>query len=367
MTLILTVRNSEALEAGTEASYSVEGDMAVIGRSRNCDWNLPDASNVVSSRHCEIRRDGDSWLLKDISTNGTFLNDAAERLADEHRIAEGDLIRIGPYELVASFGEAKTQFMPRAGEPEPRPLRAPEPAGARARAGRRAERRTQVPDNVTVMWDSLADINKVDWARGGFGVERRGAGRGAGGTVDEIVRSLIEAAALAETEVERSPETVAKAGALLKRLVAGLLVMVEARARAKAQMGAEMTGLAARGQQPDQVRPLARSGAGAIADAAAARLHGGRQGGRGRLSRPAVAPGRDPEGDPRRAPRDARPLLARLGPPPRRDYAASWPSILPALPRRRALAQLRARICRGEEGIRRSLHGGVRQGIPQGL
>ncbi len=253
MTLILTVRNSEILEAGAEPSYTVEGDMAVIGRSRNCDWNLPDANNVVSSRHCEIRRDGDSWLLKDISTNGTFLNEADERLADEHRIAEGDLIRIGHYELLASFGEAKTQFIPApapaeaaapAPEQAPEPAREPEPAPADT-----AAEPGEVPDNVTVMWDSLADINKVDWARGGFGV-KDAAPAASGGTVDEIVRSLVEAAGLTETEVERSPETVAKAGALLKRLVAGLLVMVEARARAKAQMGAEMTGLQLEGNNP---------------------------------------------------------------------------------------------------------------------
>ena len=26
-----------------------------------------------------------------------------------------------------------------------------------------------MPENVTVMWNELADINKVDWARGGIG------------------------------------------------------------------------------------------------------------------------------------------------------------------------------------------------------
>src|SRR5207237_5283045 len=62
-------------------------------------------------------------------------------------------------------------------------------------------------------------------------------------TVDKLLSALLEAAAIADSQVEKSPETVQKAGSLLKRLVAGLLVMVEARARAKAQMGAEMTGL----------------------------------------------------------------------------------------------------------------------------
>ena len=265
MTLILTVRNQEALQEGMAPAFSAEADQMVLGRSRNCDWHLPDPGNVVSSRHCEIRRDGEAWLLKDISTNGTYLNDSAERAADEHRIADGDLIRIGPYEIVATFGEAKTQFAPSApaAEPEPpAPAPAPEPAPAPAPAPV-AEAAPpappappepepvaeNVPDQVTVMWDSLADINKVDWARGGFGVKDEPTAA-AGGSVDEIVNSLIEAAALSETDVARSPETVARAGALMKRLVAGLLVMVEARARAKAQMGAEMTGLQLEGNNP---------------------------------------------------------------------------------------------------------------------
>ena len=68
--------------------------------------------------------------------------------------------------------------------------------------------------------------------------------------MDELVQALVEASGLAETDVARSPELVGKAGSLLKRLVAGLLVMVEARARAKAQMGAEMTGLELDGNNP---------------------------------------------------------------------------------------------------------------------
>jgi len=257
MTLILTVRNADALEADMAAVFTVEADLVVLGRSRNCDWYLPDPGNVVSSRHCEVRRDGDAWLVRDTSTNGTYLNESADRLADEHRLAEGDLLRIGPYELVASFGEAKTQFAPApapqqpiaapaqtaAAAPPPAP---PEPPAPQAPAPPAPE---EVPDNVTVMWDSLADINKVDWARGGFGV-RDAAPAAGGASVDELVAVLVEAAGLAETDVARSPETVAKAGALLKRLVAGLLVMVEARARAKAQMGAEMTGLELEGNNP---------------------------------------------------------------------------------------------------------------------
>jgi predicted component of type VI protein secretion system len=232
MTLILTVQNAGTLPGAPMPPYRVDGDMIVIGRSRNCDWHLADPTNAISSRHCELRRDGEAWLLSDISTNGTYLNGAAERMAGEHRIAEGDLIRIGHYEILASLGEAKTVFAPMAKVPAP----APPPAEPEA-----------VPDNVTVMWDSLADINKVDWARGGFGIKDAAPDAA---NVDDLVAALIEAAQLTDSQVARSPELIAKAGALLRRLVAGLLVMVEARARAKAQMGAETTGLALEGNNP---------------------------------------------------------------------------------------------------------------------
>ena len=42
------------------------------------------------------------------------------------------------------------------------------------------------------MWDSLADINKVDWARGGFGV--KDAAPGWRRHVDDLVAALIDAA-----------------------------------------------------------------------------------------------------------------------------------------------------------------------------
>jgi predicted component of type VI protein secretion system len=236
MILILTVRNAEALQEGMAPQYLMDGTNAVLGRSRNCNWHLPDPENGISSRHCEIRREGDQYVLKDISTNGTFLNDAAERMAGERAIAPGDLIRVGRYELIASFEAEAAEVItaPAAAAAAPAPAEPP-------------------ADNVTVMWDSLADVNKVDWARGGFGVSDAEAAPVTGGdaaTVERLVAALLESAAVTASDVPRSPELLQKAGGLLKRLVAGLLVMVEARARAKAQMGAEMTGLRLEGNNP---------------------------------------------------------------------------------------------------------------------
>lgn len=240
MILILTLRNPETLKEGMAAQLMVDGPGAVIGRSRNCDWHLPDPQNGISSRHCELTRDGDAYILTDISTNGTYLNGAAERMSAPHRLAVGDVIRIGEYEIAAAY-EEEVMLAP---EPAPVPdATIPPPRGPAPPPA----------DNVTVMWDQVADVNKVDWARGGFGVADAATTpvtAADGATADALVAALLEAAGLAGAEVERSPELVQKAGALIKRLVSGLLVLVEARARAKAQMGAETTQLQLDGNNP---------------------------------------------------------------------------------------------------------------------
>ena len=191
MTLILTVRNSEALPKRHGPVF--------YGRRRHgrssaaraiATGTCPTPSNVVSSRHCEIRRDGDAWLLKDISTNGTFLNErrrAARRRAS-HRRGRPDPdrpLRAGRHASarrrrrpsIRALGHARPAARSEAPAPAPEPAPEPEPAPA-------AEALDEVPDNVTVMWDSLADINKVDWARGGFGVKDAAPGRRPARTVD---------------------------------------------------------------------------------------------------------------------------------------------------------------------------------------
>jgi type VI secretion system FHA domain protein len=120
----------------------------------------------------------------------------------------------------------------------------------------------------------------VDWARGGFGQPP------SSGSTDPLGLEQPAAAALpsapppdyapaysppipapqqgrpdfdrflAEAGLSRGdlksgePESLAMAGRLLRRLVAGLVVMLEARARAKKQMGAETTSLELHGNNP---------------------------------------------------------------------------------------------------------------------
>jgi len=127
------------------------------------------------------------------------------------------------------------------------------------------------------LWGQIAEGNVVDWARGGFGQPAAPAG-------DPLGLTPRAPAAALPPERPRAPEPVAapppaptsasdagmaaflaaagidpttgtppaggKAGALFRRLVAGLVVMVEARARAKAQLGAEATAYNPNGHNP---------------------------------------------------------------------------------------------------------------------
>ena len=108
MTLTLTIRNVDRLDNGMPAEFVLNRRGAVIGRAATCDWSLPDPRNYISSRHGEVTfRDG-FYYWKDVSTNGTFLNGAGERMGEPRRIEGGDLFLIGHYEVVAGLsGEAQ--------------------------------------------------------------------------------------------------------------------------------------------------------------------------------------------------------------------------------------------------------------------
>src|SRR5258706_9498088 len=56
---------------GRELVRRRDGDKIVLGRAADCD--LPVADSMASRRHCTIERRGDKWVLKDHSTNGTYV------------------------------------------------------------------------------------------------------------------------------------------------------------------------------------------------------------------------------------------------------------------------------------------------------
>lgn len=401
MTLTLTILNAgSGLDNGLPAELVLDRSGALIGRSPNCDWCLPDPRNHISSRHCEIRFEGDSYLLHDISMNGTFLNDQPDRMARPHRLADGDVVTIGQYRIRAGLrheagvargapqnggaashwdGWGRAPAAPPSapasgsagwGAPPVAPAKrdndswAPVGAGSRsasewtpapapAPAAAASTWDTPMPQQQSAsgwssaapdrppapapddIWGRLAEGNVVDWSRGGFGqpidvnpdplglrqrpteeslgvAARSFAAPSApaptpiGATAADshfamppvagpdpaaasvwpseasapvavaelpqaappvpqappqppaappvpdtaLVEAFLRAAGVDQRIAQRDPALVERAGRLFHRLVAGLVLMVEARARAKSQMGAESTAFEMGGNNP---------------------------------------------------------------------------------------------------------------------
>jgi type VI secretion system protein ImpI len=115
MALSLQLVNETTLPDGGPISFRITGKRGIdIGRDAHLDWTLPDPTRYISSKHCEIRyKDGGYWL-HDVSTNGTLLNGASQRMAAPHRLRTGDRFAVGHY-LVAVTVEGED------GAPEPGP------------------------------------------------------------------------------------------------------------------------------------------------------------------------------------------------------------------------------------------------------
>ncbi len=261
MTLILTVRNPERLGADAPREFRLDGNGAVIGRSSACDWSLPDPDKHISSRHCEVTFGDGAYVLKDLSTNGTFLNGASERMGGEHPIKSGDRFRVGPFELEAEIGAASETTVV-SSTPAPA-SQTPAPAAAAPSAPSPAETSAAEPAaepetvETTMFMDSSAfaemmDSNKMDWDRAGFGDAASPAVEvAADANAEQLIGAFAEATGIEREKLQGNPaDLIVRGGALLKRLAAGLVVMVEARARAKAQMGAEVTQLQLDGNNP---------------------------------------------------------------------------------------------------------------------
>jgi len=334
MTLLLIITALDRLDNGEAARLKLDRHGARIGRSPHMDWCLPDPRSYISSAHCEVEyRDG-AYLLVDRSTNGTFVNRSTSRMTAPHRIADGDVILVGHYEIEARLdrgqdaAEAGQQGAPAAawggwdnhgarepvGDPArwdqpppraaisgqgsvssawapPRMEPATQPASAWAAAQPQApppsawssEQAVQSTPAAVDVWGQLAATNEVDWARGfaapaapafpptpssspttapwgavvppptpaAAQVKARPPAPAPTPTAGGEWQAFLQGAGLRPEDFSGSPrEVLSSAGGLLRRLLGGMVVMMEARARAKAQLGAQNTSLEFDGNNP---------------------------------------------------------------------------------------------------------------------
>ena len=108
MALTLTIENQASLPDGGPLSVTLSGGRGLdIGRDQHLDWCLPDPSRAVSGRHCEVRFNDNAYWLRDISTNGTFVNGGAYRVQSPYRLQHGDRLEIGHYIIAVAIDEAE--------------------------------------------------------------------------------------------------------------------------------------------------------------------------------------------------------------------------------------------------------------------
>jgi type VI secretion system protein ImpI len=104
MGLKLAIENVTQLADGGPVSITVQGKRGLdIGRDQHLDWTLPDPNRFISGKHCEIRFEGDAFVLHDVSVNGTFINDSPNRMREPHRLRDKDRILIGQYIIMVSL------------------------------------------------------------------------------------------------------------------------------------------------------------------------------------------------------------------------------------------------------------------------
>ncbi len=126
MKLTLRIDNIDSLPDGGPISYSAEDRSFDVGRDPALDWSLPDPNRFISSRHLEFRFEQGSYMLYDVSTNGTFINGGSGRMKSPHRLEPGDRLQIGHFAVVVDLQVAERP----AAQPAPMPSMEPPPRAA---------------------------------------------------------------------------------------------------------------------------------------------------------------------------------------------------------------------------------------------
>ncbi|MGO4333912.1 FHA domain-containing protein [Labrys sp. KB_33_2] len=97
-------------ESGTRAGgqrWVLERGRRTLGRSVDCDWQVPDAGRTLSKHHCTILRDRDGYLLRDESANGTRVDGILVLEGETARLRHQSRLELGGQAFSVSVtGEA---------------------------------------------------------------------------------------------------------------------------------------------------------------------------------------------------------------------------------------------------------------------
>lgn len=85
----------------------VRGGEFSIGRGQDNQWVVADPERHLSKKHCRFVYGAGEWELQDLSTNGTFINQASESIGKgaAQKLRNGDRVKFGQYELEVIIDE----------------------------------------------------------------------------------------------------------------------------------------------------------------------------------------------------------------------------------------------------------------------
>lgn len=117
MALRLRVVGDQAARLGELSRFTFGVNGGRIGRALDNDWVLPDVERYVSARHAEIQYRSGQWILRDVSSNGTYVNGRPDPLGPgfPYALRNGDRLRIGEFRMVVEISGGN-DFPPDEGE-----------------------------------------------------------------------------------------------------------------------------------------------------------------------------------------------------------------------------------------------------------
>ncbi|MFX1765874.1 type VI secretion system-associated FHA domain protein TagH [Paraburkholderia sp. A1RI-2L] len=156
----LTVIEYAGEPVRTETSVMFHAPGGTIGRNADNQMVLPDETRQVSRLQALLQIDGEHCVLKNLSSVSVVeINDMPLEYTEEHALASGDAIRIGPYVLRAHDGEAGVEDVAQAAPPAPVERRIATPSRERESEGRaplNGNVKRNVKENAPIPTDPLA-------------------------------------------------------------------------------------------------------------------------------------------------------------------------------------------------------------------
>jgi predicted component of type VI protein secretion system len=108
MAIEITIINSPSNVDVGQSNHTFPDAGGTLGRGNDNFWVLDDPNKYMSSVHAKIVCVAEQYFLTDLSTNGTFVNGAAEPIGNGNQISlnDGDHFTISDYEFIVTIANA---------------------------------------------------------------------------------------------------------------------------------------------------------------------------------------------------------------------------------------------------------------------